>query len=139
MPSSALSRASSLRITTCTDTSSAAVGSSSTSRSGPTPGARARPAGELMGIAPEQFARQPALGRRLLDFRGERRAAKTLEPAHRVGDGVEGGEARVDALARVLEHHLDAAAVAVVGEVARGDQREIARRKADAAGGRIEQ
>jgi len=50
----------------------------------------------------------------------ERRAvAQPFQPAQRVGNAVEGGEARVEAVARILEHDLYVAPVWGVVEFAR--------------------
>src|SRR2546423_721416 len=70
---------------------------------------------ELMGIAPEQLERQAAALRRLLDFFAQRLSLEMFEPSQRIGNGREGSEARIDAVARILKHHLDAHAFRVAG------------------------
>ncbi len=76
-------------------------------------------AGKLVRKARQQLQRQAALARHGLDALGERLAAQFAQPAQRIGDGGESGEARIDAFAGVLKHHLDAGAVAIAGEHAR--------------------
>ena len=61
-----------------------------------------------------------------LDALGQRLAAHLAQAPQRIGDGVEGGEARIDAFAGILEHHLNARAVAIAGENARRLQRQFA-------------
>src|SRR5476651_1682193 len=141
MPSCSLSLCSSCRITTCTDTSSAAVGSSSTSRSGSTATARAMPtralaAGELMWKAAQQLGRQSALLRRLLDFRTQRLAAKFLQAPQGIGDRIERGETRIDALPRILEHHLDARAIGIARKAPARHERQFTHAELNAAFGR---
>src|SRR5262249_28361783 len=70
-----------------------------------------------MRKAVEQFDRQA-------DLAGQRFAARTYRLASlqiaqsqdRVGDGARGGEAWIEAVGRVLEHHLDAPAQRQLGE-----------------------
>jgi hypothetical protein len=69
---------------------------------------RLLPAGKLVRIAGEQLQRQPDLRGRLFHPRPQgRRTLARQQLRHRVGDGVEHAEARVQALGRVLKHHLD--------------------------------
>ena len=96
-------------------------------------------AGKLMRKARQQLQRQPALGRHLFDAVRERLAAQLAQPAQRIGDGVEAGEARIDAFAGVLEHHLDAGAIAIAGEYARRLQRHFAVAELDAAVAHVDQ
>ncbi len=103
------------------------------------PDARALAARQLMGKPPEQLERQTAQGGRLLDLLAQRRAAQAEQPAQRVGDRVRRGEARVDALAGVLEHDLDARAVGVAREPPGLEERQLAAAEADRAVARVEQ
>ena len=73
---------------------------------------------ELMRKAVQQFERQAAAARRLFDLAAQLGAGELAQPAQRIGDCGERGEARVDAVARVLEHHLDALAVRVARQSA---------------------
>ncbi len=82
-------------------------------------------AGQLMRVTRQERQRQPALRSHGLDPLGQRLAAHLAQTAQRIGDGVEGGEARIDAFAGILEHHLDAGAVAIAGEDARRLQRQL--------------
>ncbi len=69
----------------------------------------------------------------------ERLAADFAQPAQRIGDGVERGEARVDAFAGVLEHHLNAGAVGIAGEDARRLARQLAGAELDLAVAHVDQ
>jgi len=73
-----------------------------------------------MRKAGQQLQRQAALGRNAFDPILERLAAHFAQPAQRIGDGVEASEARIDALAGVLEHHLDAGAIAIAANTRDG-------------------
>src|SRR3712207_795551 len=69
-------------------------------------------AGQLVREAVEQIVRQADHGGELLTAGAQRVAPPDVAKLHdRVGDGARGGEARVEAVGRVLEHHLDAAAL----------------------------
>ena len=73
--------------------------------------ARLLSAGQLMREAVEQIERQADLARQLLAARAQRIAALDVaQPQDRIGDGAHRGEARIEAVGRVLEHHLDALA-----------------------------
>src|SRR5262245_14982830 len=82
--------------------------------------------GELMGKAPEQLARQPTQLRQFLDP-GRYRAPVALpsQAAQGLGDRVEGGGARIQAVGRILEDHLDLRAPGGRGETRRGNGGEV--------------
>ena len=80
-------------------------------------------AGQLMRVSRQERQRQPALRSHRLDPLGQRLAVHLAQAAQRIGDGVEGGEARIDAFAGILEHHLNAGAVAIASEDSRGLER----------------
>ena len=101
--------------------------------------AGALPAGKLMREARQKFERQPALARHLAYPLRQRLAADFAQPAQRIGDGVKGGEARVDAFARVLEHHLNAGAVGIAGKDARRLARQLAGAELDLAVADVDQ
>ncbi len=94
---------------------------------------------ELMREARQQFERQAALACHLLHALRQLLAAKLAQPAQRIGNGRKRGKARVDAVAGILKHHLDAGAIAVAGEYPRGFQRQIAVAEHDAAAAGIDQ
>ena len=105
-------------MTAWTDTSSAAVGSSSTSRTrigGDGAGdahARLLAAGKLMGEAVEQVHRQAGAVGGVAHAGHEGGAiAQALQAAQRMGDAVEGAVSRIEAVVRILEHDLDVAAL----------------------------
>ena len=64
----------------------------------------------------KQGKRQATLAGRYFDPLLECLAADAAEPAQRIGNGIESGEARIDTVTRVLEYHLDSSAIAVTGE-----------------------
>src|SRR5262245_11054350 len=73
--------------------------------------ARLLSAGQLMRKAVEQLERQADLAGKRFAARAHRRASlHVAQPQDRVGDGARGGEARIEAVGRILEHHLDALA-----------------------------
>ncbi len=92
-----------------------------------------------MRIARQELERQAALARGLLDLALQGFALELPQPAQRIGNGRERGEPRVDTLAGVLEHHLDATAVAIARKAARGNERQVAGMEADESRGRVEQ
>src|SRR3984893_6479767 len=63
---------------------------------------------ELMRVAPEQLARKPDhVGQRTHPFCHLASTGAPAEAAYRIRDGVEGGEAGIEAVGGVLEDHLD--------------------------------
>ncbi len=94
---------------------------------------------ELMRKARQQLQRQAALARHRLDPRFERGAAQFAQSPQRIGNGGESGETRIDAFAGVLEHHLDAGAVAIAREYARRLERQFAGAELDAAVADVDQ
>src|SRR5262249_54299851 len=79
--------------------------------------ARLLSAGQLMRKAVKQLERQADLAGKRLAARAHRRASlHVAQPQDRVGDGARGGEARIEAVGRILEHHLDALAQRELGE-----------------------
>lgn len=79
--------------------------------------ASALAAGKLMWKTAQELQRQPALRRHGFDPFLERLAAQVAQPAQRIGDGIEAGEARVHALAGILEYHLNASAIGIAREL----------------------
>ena len=66
---------------------------------------------ELMRIPPEQRVRQADELGDLFHAAAQHPAPIELpETAKRIGDGIERGESRVEAVGRILKHHLDARA-----------------------------
>ena len=94
---------------------------------------------ELVREARQKLARQAGHVGQRLDAALQRRARHLLQAADGIGDGVGRRVARVERIARVLEHHLDARAVGVAGEGARPHVGELGAGQPDAARGRIEQ
>ena len=146
MPSDSFRSCSRLSTTACTDTSSAAVGSSRMTRSGlerdraRDADARLLPAGELMRKAVEQLERQADLPRQFLAARAHGVAALDVaEPQDRIGDGARRGEARIEAVGRVLEHHLDALAQRQRGEFLGRDLADVLAVEHDDAVGLVDQ
>src|SRR5258706_9366862 len=143
MPRLAFRSASSCRIVACTETSSAAVGSSSTSSSGAVTIARAiptlaLPAGELVRKARQELERQSHFASGFLDAVVQFISIKTQQPFRRFAYRVEGAEARVEAVGRILEHHLDLRAELRPGERARRDEADVAAAEDEVARRRIE-
>src|SRR6266851_2554219 len=60
-----------------------------------------------MRKAGQQFLRQPSQSSSLLDPSAQCRVRKPAQAEQRIGDGPKGGEARVEAVGRILEDHLD--------------------------------
>ena len=87
---------------------------------------RPLPARQLVREAAQQRRFQPAQPRRLFHLLPQCRTAQPAQAAQRVGDSVGGGEARVDALPGILEHHLDARPVRVPREPPGREQRQLA-------------
>ena len=123
MPSCSLRSCSRLSTTACTDTSSAAVGSSRMTRSGLSAIARAMPTRAFCppeswwGKRSRRLERQADLPRQLLAARAHGLAALDVaEPQDRIGDRAHRSEARIEAVGGVLEHHLDALAQRQLGE-----------------------
>ncbi len=97
-------------------------------------------AGELVRKATEQLARQPHEVRQLGDVIGQRRALRRgTEAPQRLGDRVEGGEARVEAVGGVLEDHLDQPPLRRVRELRGRDDADVPPREDDAAVRRVEE
>ena len=137
MPSCALRSCSRLSTTACTETSSAAVGSSRISSSGCSAIARAMPTRAFWppdswwGKRSSRSTGRPTWRRQLLDS-ARASAARLLtiaEPQDRIGDGARRGEARIEAVGRVLEHHLEALAQRHARERSRPGWRRCPRRR----------
>ena len=93
-----------------------------------------------MRKAVEQFERQADLLGQFLAARAHRVApAHVAEPQDRIGDGARGGEARIEAVGRVLEHHLDALAQRQPREFLRRDRADVVAVELDQPVGRIDQ
>jgi hypothetical protein len=103
-------------------------------RDGPgDPDPRLLPAGELVREAGEQLLRQAGQPRHLLDPSAQCGAGKALQAQQRVGDGAERSEARVEAVGRVLKHHLDLCALWRAAETVRRHPADLLSVKADRA------
>ena len=121
-----------LSTTACTETSSAAVGSSRMTRSGWSAIARAMPTRAF--CPPESWCGKrssSSSGRPTLRASSSQRRASRARPLDlaeaqdRIGDRARGGEARIEAVGRVLEHHLDALAHRQLGELLGRDGADI--------------
>src|SRR5258708_10498746 len=79
-------------------------------------GTRLLPTRELMREAVEQRKRQTDLRRERLAARAHLLASlRSAEPQDRIGNRADGGEARIEAIGRILKHHLDAPAQPQLG------------------------
>ena len=146
MPSESLRSCSRLSTTACTETSSAAVGSSRMTRSGLSAIARAMPTRAFW--PPESWCGKRSsrsTGRptwRASSSQRARTASRPLhvaEPQDRIGDRARGGEARIEAVGRVLEHHLDALAQRQPGELLGRDRADVLAVEHDRAVGLVDQ
>ncbi len=93
-----------------------------------------------MGKAVEQLDRQPDLPRQRLATRTHRIASLDVaEPQDRIGDRARGREARIEAVGRILEHHLDALAQRQPREGVRRDRTDVLTVEHDEAVGLVDQ
>ena len=90
-----------------------------------------------MREAAEQFVGKAGQTGRLAHSRRELCAAPPAQPAQRIGDRLKRREARVQALAGILEDHLDAGTLRHAGEVPRGYSPDLVAIEPDAAAARI--
>src|SRR5262245_1690805 len=79
-----------------------------------------------MREAVEQMKRQADLSSKRLAARAHLPASlRFAEPEDRVGNGARGGEARIEAVGRILEYHLDAPAQRQFGESFGGNRADV--------------
>ena len=92
-----------------------------------------------MREAREKLARQARHVGQRLDAGLELGARHLLQAPHRIGDGIGRRVARVERVAGVLEHHLDAGTMRIGREIAGLEVGQFGPAQANAARGRIEQ
>src|SRR6266853_2341888 len=92
-----------------------------------------------MRKAGQQFLRQPSQSSSLLDPSAQCRVRKPAQAEQRIGNGPKGGEARVEAVGRILEDHLDLCAKRAAPEAPRRYRRDFLVFELDRAFGRIDQ
>ena len=92
-----------------------------------------------MWKAAEQFIGEPRQPGDLMHSSGQCCAPQPGEPAQRVGDYLERGEAWVQALSGVLKNHLDAGPLGSSGKTPRRDLPDLLAGKADPAGTRVDE